>query len=140
MEKVDKAKSTLFKIITGVYQPTEGKVVIECHRLQELDINSYWKNTGYVMQRTQFFNDTVRRNMGLLLFSEEEMDTVAKCLDLYDEIHYFRNGMGYRELKLEPCNFSEGQMRRFGYYEEYLRKNSQILIFDEATANIEVLN
>ena len=64
--KSGQGKSTLFKIITGVYQPTEGKVVVNNTDLQELDINSYWENTGYVMQRTQFFNDTVRRNMGLL--------------------------------------------------------------------------
>ena len=81
--KSGQGKSTLFKIITGVYQPTEGKVVVNNTDLQELDINSHWENTGYVMQRTQFFNDTVRRNMGLLhIVSEEEMDTVAKCLDL----------------------------------------------------------
>ena len=81
MEKVDKAKALCSRVITGVYQPTEGKVVVNNTDLQELDINSYWENTGYVMQRTQFFNDTVRRNMGLLhIVSEEEMDTVAKCL------------------------------------------------------------
>ena len=57
--KSGQGKSTLFKIITGVYQPTEGKVVVNDTDLQELDINSYWENTGYVMQRTQFFNDTV---------------------------------------------------------------------------------
>ena len=134
--KSGQGKSTLFKIITGVYQPTEGKVVVNNTDLQELDINSYWKNTGYVMQRTQFFNDTVRRNMGLLhIVSEEEMDTVAKCLDLYDEIHTLEM-VWDTEIKLEPCNFSEGQMRRLDIMRNIL-KNSQILIFDEATANID---
>ena len=104
--------------------------------LQELDINSYWENTGYVMQRTQFFNDTVRRNMGLLhIVSEEEMDTVAKCLDLYDEIHTLEM-VWDTEIKIDPCNFSEGQMRRLDIMRNIL-KNSQILIFDEATANID---
>ena len=134
--KSGQGKSTLFKIITGVYQPTEGKVVVNDTDLQELDINSYWENTGYVMQRTQFFNDTVRRNMGLLhIVSEEEMDTVAKCLDLYDEIHTLEM-VWDTEIKLEPCNFSEGQMRRLDIMRNIL-KNSQILIFDEATANID---
>ena len=134
--KSGQGKSTLFKIITGVYQPTEGKVVVNNTDLQELDINSYWENTGYVMQRTQFFNDTVRRNMGLLhIVSEEEMDTVAKCLDLYDEIHTLEM-VWDTEIKLEPCNFSEGQMRRLDIMRNIL-KNSQILIFDEATANID---
>ena len=134
--KSGQGKSTLFKIITGVYQPTEGKVVVNNTDLQELDINSYWKNTGYVMQRTQFFNDTVRRNMGLLhIVSEEEMDTVAKCLDLYDEIHTLEM-VWDTEIKIDPCNFSEGQMRRLDIMRNIL-KNSQILIFDEATANID---
>lgn len=79
------------------------------------------------MQRTQFFNDTVRRNMGLLhIVSEEEMDTVAKCLDLYDEIHTLEM-VWDTEIKLEPCNFSEGQMRRLDIMRNIL-KNSQILI------------
>lgn len=134
--KSGQGKSTLFKIITGVYQPTEGKVVVNDTDLQELDINSYWENTGYVMQRTQFFNDTVRRNMGLLhIVSEEEMDTVAKCLDLYDEIHTLEM-VWDTEIKIDPCNFSEGQMRRLDIMRNIL-KNSQILIFDEATANID---
>ena len=119
-----------------MYQPTEGKVIVNDTDLQELDINSYWENTGYVMQRTQFFNDTVRRNMGLVhIVSEEEMDTVAKCLDLYDEIHTLEM-VWDTEIEIDPCNFSEGQMRRLDIMRNIL-KNSQILIFDEATANID---
>lgn len=134
--KSGQGKSTLFKIITGVYQPTEGKVVINDTNLQELDINSYWENTGYVMQRTQFFNDTVKQNMELLhIVSEEEMDAVAKCLDLYDEIHSLER-VWDTEITIEPCNFSEGQLRRLDIMRIIL-KNSQILIFDEATANID---
>ena len=88
------------------------------------------------MQRTQFFNDTVRRNMGLLhTVSEEEMDMVAKCLDLYDEMHTLEM-VWDTEIKIDPCNFSEGKMRRLDIMRNIL-KNSQILIFDEATANID---
>ena len=88
------------------------------------------------MQRTQFFNDTVRRNMGLLhIVSEEEMDTVAECLDLYDEIHTLEM-VWDTEIKIDPCNFSEGQMRRLDIMRNIL-KNSQILIFDEATSALD---
>ncbi len=55
------------------------------------------------------------------------MDTVAKCLDLYDEIHTLEM-VWDTEIKLEPCNFSEGQMRRLDIMRNIL-KNSQILIF-----------
>ena len=55
------------------------------------------------------------------------MDTVAKCLDLYDEIHTLEM-VWDTEIKIDPCNFSEGQMRRLDIMRNIL-KNSQILIF-----------
>ena len=74
------------------------------------------------MQRTQFFNDTVRRNMGLLhIVSEEEMDTVAKCLDLYDEIHTLEM-VWDTEIKVRTMQFLRGTNATFGYYEEYFEK------------------
>ena len=104
--------------------------------LQDLDMSSYWKTTGYVMQRTQFFNDTLRRNMELLHpVTDHELAAVAKMLDLYDEI-YSLDTIWNTEVKTESCNFSEGQMRRLDIMRNIL-KNSQILIFDEATANID---
>lgn len=81
-------------------------------------------------------NDTVRRNMGYyILFRKKKWIQLAKCLDLYDEIHTLEM-VWDTEIKIDPCNFSEGQMRRLDIMRNIL-KNSQILIFDEATANID---
>ena len=129
-------KSTLFNIITGIYQPTEGKVLINHVDLQEIDINTYWENVGCVLQRSQFFNDSIRRNMNLLhKITDEEMDVMAKCLDLYGEIHSLKEAWD-TEIILEPANLSEGQLRRLDIMRNILKK-AQVLIFDEATANID---
>ena len=55
---------------------------------------------------------------------------------MYDEIHTLEM-VWDTEIKIDPCNFSEGQMRRLDIMRNIL-KNSQILIFDEATANIDL--
>ena len=134
--KSGQGKSTLFNIITGIYQPTEGKVLINHVDLQEIDINIYWEKTGYVSQRSQFFNDTIRNNMNLLhKVTDEEMDIMAQYLDLYEEIHSLKE-IWDTEIILEPANFSEGQMRRLDIMRNIL-KESQVLIFDEVTANID---
>ena len=134
--KSGRGKSTLFKIITGVYELNEGKLFINDTELQDIDISSYWKNVGYVMQQTQFFNDAVRKNMELMhIVSKEELDFVSECLDLYDEIYSLEKGWD-TEIKMEPCNFSEGQMVRLDIMRNVLKK-AQLLIFDEVTANID---
>ena len=67
--------------------------------------------------------------------TDQEMDVVAKCLDLYDEVHSLKDEWD-TEIVLEPANLSEGQMRRLDIMRNILKK-AQILIFDEATANID---
>ena len=54
---------------------------------------------------------------------------------MQDEIHSLKAGWD-TEIQVNPCNFSEGQMRRLDIMRNIL-KNSQILVFDEATANID---
>ena len=69
------------------------------------------------------------------MFRRKKWIQWQKCLDLYDEIHTLEM-VWDTEIKIDPCNFSEGQMRRLDIMRNIL-KNSQILIFDEATANID---
>ena len=129
-------KSTLFKIIAGIYQPLEGKVEVNNIDFKKFNINMYWRNIGYVMQRTRFFNDSIRKNMELLReVTVNELDSLAECLDLYNEIHALE--MNWETvIKNEACNFSEGQMRRLDIMRNIL-KDPQVLIFDEVTANID---
>lgn len=129
-------KSTLFKLLTGIYKPTSGELVINDYTLSESDLISYWEKIGFVMQRTQFFQDSLRNNMGLLhKVTDDEMDRIAECLNLYDEVHKLSN-IWDTVVKTDPWNFSEGQMRRFDIMRTILKK-PKLLIFDEATANID---
>ena len=129
-------KSTLLKLIAGIYEPTAGKITINGYTLNESNLVSYWNMIGFVMQRTQFFHDSLRNNMGILhIVTDDEMNRIAECLDLYDEIHSLPD-IWNTVVKTDPCNFSEGQMRRLDIMRSILKK-PKLLIFDEATANID---
>lgn len=131
-----KGKSTLFKLLVGIQKPSSGKMLINDCILDESDLVHYWEMIGFVMQRSQFFNDSLRNNMGLMhAVTDIEMDRIAKCLDLYDEIHSLSD-IWDTVVKTDPCNFSEGQMRRLDIMRAILKK-PKLLIFDEATANID---
>lgn len=119
--------------------------------MSETDLYSYWKLVGFVMQRSTFFKDSVKRNLTLNTLSDEgyalrralghrdqavsQMDELSRCLDLYEEIHSLPD-VWDTEIKTDPCNFSEGQMRRLDIMRNVL-KDPDVLIFDEATANID---
>lgn len=149
--KSGQGKSTLFKLLTGINQPTEGEILIGGEKMSEADLYSYWKRVGFVMQRSTFFKDSLKRNLTLNTLSDEgyalrralghrnqevsQMDELSRCLDLYEEIHSLPD-VWDTEIKTDPCNFSEGQMRRLDIMRNVL-KDPDVLIFDEATANID---
>lgn len=129
-------KTTLFNLIAGIYKPTSGKIMINNCILDESHLTAYWEMIGFVMQRTHFFQDSLRNNLGMIhTVTDQEMDVLAECLDLYDEIHCL-SAIWDTVVKTDPCNFSEGQMRRLDIMRTILKK-PRLLIFDEATANID---
>lgn len=134
--KSGQGKSTLFRLLMGILRPEEGEVMIGREKISECDLLCYWKRAGFVTQRSSFFKDSIRANMNLLKnCTEGQLDEMARYLDLYEEIHKLPDAWD-TEIKSEPCNFSEGQMRRLDIMRNIL-KNPDILIFDEATANID---
>lgn len=155
--KSGQGKSTLFKLLTGINKPTEGEIFIGGEKMSETDLYSYWKRVGFVMQRSTFFKDSVKKNLTLHTLLDEvrpprrgmhygmpfgrkdqavsQMDELSRCLDLYEEIHSLPN-VWDTEIKSDPCNFSEGQMRRLDIMRNVL-KDPDVLIFDEVTANID---
>lgn len=134
--KSGQGKSTLFRLLTGIYKPTEGEIFINGEKMSENNLCSYWKQVGFVMQRSTFFKDSVKKNLNLYKnHTEKQMDELARCLDLYEEIHNLPD-VWEAEIKSDPCNFSEGQMRRLDIMRNVF-KEPDVLIFDEATANID---
>lgn len=134
--KSGQGKSTLFKLLTGIFKPTKGKILVNDLPLSDCNINEYWKHIGYVMQRSSFFKDSILNNIEL--FGKLEMNQIleiAESLDLKDEIQNLPEKWN-TEIKMDPYNLSEGQLRRLDILRNVL-KEPDILILDEATANID---
>ena len=134
--KSGQGKSTLFKLLTGIYQPTKGRILINDFPLKDFNINDFWKHIGYVMQRSSFFTDSILNNIEL--FRKIDMSQIleiADLLDLKEEIQSLPEKWN-TEIKVDPYNLSEGQMRRLDIMRNVL-KESDVLILDEATANID---
>lgn len=134
--KSGKGKSTLFKLLAGIYQPTSGIILVDDISLQDFNLNEYWQHIGFVMQRSQFFKDSILKNINFMCnVPQNELNKIATELDLYADIHCLPDEWE-TEIKIDPYNFSEGQMRRMDILRNIL-KDPDVLFFDEPTANID---
>ena len=56
-------KSTLVKLLSRLYIPTEGKILVDGYDINKVDMNSYRKQLGVVMQDPYLFNGTISENI-----------------------------------------------------------------------------
>ena len=130
-------KSTLVNLISRFYDPQVGEVSIDGIPLKDIAVKSLRDRIGLVTQETLLFNDTVKANItyGHEGVDEEQLVAVAEAANAHRFIKDFPEGyntqIGERGLMI-----SGGQRQRIAIARA-VYKNPPILIFDEATSQLD---
>jgi ATP-binding cassette, subfamily B, bacterial len=131
-------KSTLAKLLLGLYQPTAGEILYDNAPLSTLNFRLLRQQVGVIHQETQLIGGSVRQNIA---FGRPEMpmDQVVKAARqamIHDEI--MQMPMGYETLIAEGNNgLSGGQCQRIALARA-LAHSPAILLMDEATSHLDV--
>jgi ATP-binding cassette subfamily B protein len=132
-------KTTLVKLLVGLYPPQEGAVLYNGHPSTEVDLDGFRERIGFVTQDTQLFAGTIREN---LLFvrpsaTDEECREVLKkaaCDSLLA-----RASAGLDTVIGEGgVKVSGGEKQRLSIARALLRR-PHLLVFDEATSSLDSL-
>ena len=130
-------KSTIAGLAATFLNPTEGKVSLDGVDLAKVNLSSYRKNLGVVLQDEFLFEGTIKENV---LFpnpnaTDEELQAAIKAAYVDEFTDRFEDGIdtliGERGVKL-----SGGQRQRISIARALLA-NPKIIILDEATSNLD---
>jgi len=130
-------KSTLIKLLMRFYDVTEGAILLDGKDIRELPLAYVREQMGLVQQEPFLFNGTVKENIayGNLTASQAEIEVVARIARAHEFIaelpEKYETWIGERGVKL-----SVGQKQRISIA-RVLLKDPPIIIFDEATSNID---
>jgi len=130
-------KTTILGLIVRNYEIQKGQILIDGIDIKHIQIKSLRKAIGQMLQDVFLFSGTIRQNITLYddSFTDEQLDETCE----YVNADKFINKLDkkYDEEVIERGeNFSQGQRQLLSFARTILHK-PQILILDEATANID---
>ncbi len=130
-------KTTLANLLPRFYDPDAGQIFIDGHDIREVTLESLREQIGMVTQEVITFNDTVWANIAYGRHGATEDEIIAAAQRAF--AHEFINQMpkGYDTVIGEHgVGLSGGQLQRIVIARAIL-KNPAILIFDEATSQVD---
>ncbi len=131
-------KTTLFKLILGLLEPTEGEIIFTTAQGESINVSDSTRRfCSYVPQDIGVFSGSIEDNLRIVKFdaTEDELKNVLQQAELTSLIDSLPQGIK-TELDENGVNFSQGQLQRLAIARSLLRK-SLVLLMDEATSALD---
>ncbi len=130
-------KTTTTYLIPRLYDPSQGRILIDGHDLRDLSLDSLSDQIGMVTQETFLFHDTIRTNLlyARLDATQADLEEACRAANIHDFISDLPEGydtiVGERGYRL-----SGGEKQRVALARVIL-KDPRILVLDEATSSLD---
>ncbi|MEH1836613.1 MAG: peptidase domain-containing ABC transporter [Nostoc sp.] len=131
-------KTTISKLVLGLYPPTDGKVLIDEHDITSLSLRSLREQVGVVDQDTFLFGGTIRENISLA-HPGATLAEIIEAARLAGADEFIKKlPMGYESQIGEGGGMLSGGQRQRIAIAKALLGNPKLLILDEATSHLDV--
>lgn len=135
-------KSTMMKLLMRLYDPDEGRILVNGIDIREYRVKSYRELFATAFQNGRIFADTIEENILMGRHTEEDKEKVRRALkfaDMYEEVEnqpLREKTILTREFSKEGVVFSGGQNQKILAARAFA-KESPIAVFDEPSSALD---
>ena len=136
--KMGSGKSTIARILSGLYVPDSGSVLIDGIDIRQIDQADLRKNMGFMLQDTWLFSGTVKENiqMGYVEYNDEHILKISKISGVDDFVRH--HPLGYDFVLKERGEGLSGGQRQSINLARALIHDPPTLILDEPTSSMDL--
>ena len=137
-------KTSFIKLLCGLYQPSEGKILLNGKTATDFEKTSIYKMFSPVFQNVEVYPFTIAENVSMTLLEDtnyERLDICLKQCGLYEIVErqkYKEKTQVLKVLDSEGTDLSGGEKQKLALARA-LYKDSPIIILDEPTAALDPL-
>ena len=137
-------KSTFIKLLLRLYQPTEGKILLNGTDIQTYDLNSYFNIFAPVFQEVNLFAMSFAENISMKSPENTDKDLAHKTVvqsGLEEKLNSLEKGLDTQLLKViydDGIDLSGGQKQKLALARA-LYKNAPVVVLDEPTAALDAI-
>ncbi|MDA9989514.1 type I secretion system permease/ATPase [Paracoccaceae bacterium] len=135
--KMGSGKSTLSRLVAGIYEPTKGSILIDGVDVRQIDPADLRKNIGMMLQDSWLFSGTVRENiqMGFNEYDDQHVLEVCKIAGVDDFVGSHPKGYDL-EVRERGVGLSGGQQQAINLARSLLH-DPKVLLLDEPTSSMD---